>query len=196
MQWLARISVRRPVFATVLILLMVVVGVVGYRTLGVDKYPKVDFPAVTIVTPYAGASPTAVETDVTLKIEEAVNTVTGLEVLRSSSTEGMSFVVAQFGLEVDPDKAVQDINEKLGAVLRDLPAGSRPEVKKSDPDAAPILVLAVKGPAGLPRRDLTRFADKQVKQRLERISGVGQVVILGGQERRIDVELDAMRMQA
>ncbi len=196
MQWLASISVRRPVFATVLILLMVVVGAVGYRTLGVDRYPKVDFPTVTIVTPYAGASPTAVETDVTLKIEEAVNTVSGLDSLTSQSTEGMSFVIAQFALDVAPDQAVQDINEHLAGVLRDLPPGSRPEVRKADPDAAPVIVLSVKGPAGLPVRDLTRFADKRVKQRLERLSGVGQILILGGQERRIDVQLDAMRLAA
>src|SRR5688500_3145927 len=100
MQWLASISVRRPVFATVLILLMVVVGVVGYRTLGVDKFPKVDFPMVTIATQYPGASPTAVESDVTEKVEEAVNTVSGLDTLTSTSSEGMSFVVAQFNLEV------------------------------------------------------------------------------------------------
>jgi hydrophobic/amphiphilic exporter-1 (mainly G- bacteria), HAE1 family len=196
MQWLASISVRRPVFATVLILLMVVVGVVGYRTLGVDKFPKVDFPMVTIATQYPGASPTAVESDVTEKVEEAVNTVSGLDTLTSTSSEGMSFVVAQFNLEVDIDQAVSDINEKLSSILRDLPAGSRPEVKKADPDAAPVIVLSVKGPAGTPTRDLTRFADKQVKQRLERIMGIGQVTILGGQDRRINVELDPIEMTA
>src|SRR6266567_1444556 len=103
MQWLSNIAVRRPVFASVLIL--VVVGFVGYRTLGVDKFPKVDFPLITIVTPYPGASPGAVETDVTQKIEEAVNTVSGLETLTSNSTEGVSLVIAQFALEVNPDKA-------------------------------------------------------------------------------------------
>ncbi|MGE3768630.1 MAG: efflux RND transporter permease subunit [Kofleriaceae bacterium] len=197
MQWLARVCVHRPVFATVLILLMVVVGIVGFRTLGVDKYPKIDFPAVTINTQYKGASPTAVETDVTLKIEEAVNTVTGLDTLTSQSTEGNSFVIAMFSLETDPDQAVQDINEKVSGMLGDLPGGaSRPEVKKSDPDAAPIIVLSVKGPNGLPKRELTRFAEKSVKQRLERVAGVGQVSILGGQERQINVHIDAMKLQA
>jgi HAE1 family hydrophobic/amphiphilic exporter-1 len=196
MQWLARISVRRPVFATVLILLMVVVGVVGYSTLGVDKFPKVDFPMVTIATEYAGASPSAVETDVTQKVEEAVNTVSGLESLTSTSTEGMSFVVAKFHLEVDPDQAVQDINEKLSSILSDLPEDTRPEVKKTDPDAAPVLVLSVVGPAELPTRELTRFADKQIKQRLERVSGIGRVTILGGQDRQINVDLDPMAMNA
>src|SRR5882762_10316159 len=150
MQWLSNISVRRPVLATVLILILLVVGLVGYRSLGVDKFPKVDFPLVTIVTPYPGASPGAVETDVTEKIEEAVNTVSGLDTLTSTSTEGVSLVIAQFSLEVNPDKAAEDINEHLATVLRDLPPGSRPEVRKADPDAAPVIVLAVKGPTGLP----------------------------------------------
>jgi hydrophobe/amphiphile efflux-1 (HAE1) family protein len=196
MQWLSNIAVRRPVFATVLILVLVVVGIVGYRTLGVDKFPKVDFPLVTIVTPYPGASPGAVETDVSQKVEEAVNTVSGLETLTSASTEGVSLVIAQFALEVNPDKAAQDINEHLATILRELPPGSRPEVRKADPDAAPVLVLAVKGPATESIRDLTRFADKQVKQRIERLSGVGQIVILGGQERQINVHLDAIRLAA
>jgi hydrophobe/amphiphile efflux-1 (HAE1) family protein len=196
MQWLSNVAVRRPVFATVLILVFVVVGYVGYTRLGVDKFPKVDFPLVTIVTPYAGASPGAVETDVTQKVEEAVNTVSGLDTLTSVSTEGVSLVIAQFNLEVDPDKASQDINEHLASILRELPPGSRPEVRKADPDAAPVIVVSVKGPPGVPTRELTRFADKQVKQRIERLSGVGQVVILGGQERQINVHLDAIQLAA
>ncbi|HEY1818239.1 MAG TPA: efflux RND transporter permease subunit [Kofleriaceae bacterium] len=196
MQWLANICVRRPIFACVLIAALVVVGIVGYKGLGVDKFPKVDFPLVTIVTPYPGASPTAVETDVTDKVEEAVNTVSGLDTLTSTSTEGVSMVIAQFDLEVDPDKAAEDINEHISSVLRDLPAGTRPEVRKADPDAAPIAVLSVKGPKGLPIRDLTHFADKQVKSRIERLSGVGQVVILGGRLRQINIHLDPIRMSA
>jgi hydrophobe/amphiphile efflux-1 (HAE1) family protein len=179
-----------------LIAVLVVVGLVGKCSLGVDKFPKVDFPLITIVTPYNGASPSAVETDVTEKVEEAVNTVSGLDTLTSVSTEGVSLVIAQFDLEVDPDKAAQDINEHLATVLRDLPQGSRPEVRKADPDAAPVIVLSVKGPSDTSTRKLTQFADKQVKQRIERIAGVGQVVILGGQDRQIDVDLDAIRLAA
>ncbi len=196
MQWLASLCVRRPVFAVVLILSLVVIGLVGYSRLGVDKFPKVDFPLITIVTPYPGASPSAVETDVTDKVEEAVNTVSGLDTLSSSSTEGVSLVIAQFELEVDVDKAANDINEHLATILRDLPPGSQPEVRKADPDAAPVIVLSVKGPKTVPIRELTRFADKQVKQRIERLQGVGQVVILGGQDRQINVNLDPIRMAA
>jgi HAE1 family hydrophobic/amphiphilic exporter-1 len=196
MQWLSQIAIRRPIFATVLILVLVVVGLVGYKTLGVDKFPKIDFPLVTIVTPYPGASPLAVESDVTQKIEEAVNTVSGLDTLTSVSTEGVSLVIAQFALEIDPKSAAQDINEHVATVLRDLPPGIRPEVRRADPDAAPVLVLSVKGPPGLPPRELTRFANKQVKQRIERLKDVGQVVILGGQDRQINVELDPIRLAA
>ena len=194
MQWLASICIRRPVFAFVLILALVAVGAIGYRGLGVDKFPKVDFPVITIVTPYPGASPSAVETDVTEKVEEAVNTVSGLDTLTSTSTEGVSLIIAQFDLEIDPDKASQDINEHLSSILRDLPPGSRPEVRKADPDAAPVLVLSVKGPGAI--RDLTHFADKQVKSRIERLNGVGQIVILGGRDRQINVNLDPIRLAA
>src|SRR5262245_55378891 len=196
MQWLASLSVRRPVFATVTILVLVVIGLVGKCTLGVDKFPKIDFPLVTIVTPYPGASPAAVETDVSQKIEEAVNTVNGLDTLTSVSTEGVSLVIAQFELEVNPDKAAQDINEHIATILRELPRDSRPEVRKADPDAAPVIVLSVKGPPDKDTREMTRFADKQVKQRIERLKGVGQIVILGGQERQINVELDAIKLAA
>src|SRR4051812_10310701 len=110
MQWLAQLSVRRPVLATVLILVMLVVGFVGYRTLGVDKFPKLDVPIVTITTPYPGASPSAVEADVTKKIEAAINTISGLDLLSSTSTDGVSLVIASFGLEIQPDKAAQEIN--------------------------------------------------------------------------------------
>ncbi|NVB79528.1 MAG: efflux RND transporter permease subunit, partial [Kofleriaceae bacterium] len=177
-----------------LIMVFVVVGIVGYSRLGVDKFPKVDFPLITIVTPYPGASPGAVETDVTQKVEEAVNTVSGLDTLTSVSTEGVSLVIAQFDLEVDPDKAANDIDQHIATVLRELPPGTRPEVRKADPDAAPVIVLSVKGPAGVSTRELTRFADKQVKQRIERLKGVGQIVILGGQERQINVQLDPIRL--
>ncbi|HEX7096674.1 MAG TPA: efflux RND transporter permease subunit, partial [Acidimicrobiales bacterium] len=118
---------RRPIFASVLIAVLVVVGLVGYTSLGVDKFPKVDFPMVMVITPYPGASPSAVETDVTQKIEEAVNTVSGLDTLTSFSSEGVSLVLAQFELEIDPKDASNDINEHIAGVLRDLPPGSRPE---------------------------------------------------------------------
>jgi hydrophobe/amphiphile efflux-1 (HAE1) family protein len=195
MQWLSSISVRRPVFATVLILTLCVVGVVGYRSLGVDKFPKVDFPLVTVTTIYPGASSSSVESDVSEKIEAAVNTVSGLEVLTSISSEGASLVIAQFELEVATDQVLQNVQERVNGVINDLPAGAGvPAVRKADPDAAPVVVLAIKSSDKV--RDITRVADTLVRRNLEHIRDVGQVVIIGGQKRQIQVEVDPIRLQA
>src|SRR5687768_7384420 len=155
MQWLSKLSVRRPVFASVLMLTIVVVGLVGYRGLGVDKFPKVEFPVVVVTTIYPGAAPTAVETDITEKIEEQVNTISGVEALTSATTEGASLVAVQFELEKNGDIAAQEVRDRISTILGELPVGIRPpQVQKLDPDAAPILMLSVKGDA--PVQELTR----------------------------------------
>ena len=115
MEWLSKLSVRRPVLATVMMLTIVVVGLVSYRSLGVDKFPKIDFPMIAITAIYPGASPSAVETDVAKPLEEAINTVSGIETLSSVSTEGAVLIFAQFVLEKDPDVAAQEIRDRLGA---------------------------------------------------------------------------------
>ncbi len=194
MDWLSNLSVRRPVLATVMMLAIVVVGVVGYRSLGVDKFPKVEFPLVTVTTVYPGASPSSVEIDVTEKIEAAVNTVAGIETLSSVSTEGASLVIAQFTLEKNADVAAQELRDRI-ALIRDLPTSVRPpQIQKADPDAAPVLLLAIKGDA--PVKELTRVAEDVVKRRLETINGVGQVRIIGGQKRRIEIAVDPIRLAA
>jgi HAE1 family hydrophobic/amphiphilic exporter-1 len=195
MQWLASISVRRPVFASVLILTLVVVGFVGYKSLGVDKYPKIDFPMVTITTIYPGASPSSVETDISDKVEAAVNSIAGVELLTSISTESASLVIAQFVLEKSPDQAAQEVRDKVNAILGQLPdAAELPIIKKADPDAAPVLVLAVRGPGDT--REVTRIADTLVRRQVERIADVGQVTLLGGEKRRVNVEVDPIRLRA
>jgi HAE1 family hydrophobic/amphiphilic exporter-1 len=195
MQWLSKLSVRRPVLASVMMLTIVVVGLVGYGSLGVDKFPKIEFPVVVITTAYPGASPTSVETDITEKIEEVANTISGVETLSSITSEGASLVAVQFDLEKDGDVAAQEVRDRISTILSELPVGSRPpQVQKLDPDAAPILMLSVKG--DLPVRELTRVADKVVKRRIETVLGVGQVRIIGGQERRIEVVIDPVRLRA
>ena len=192
MDFLSRISVRRPVFATVLMLAIVVVGLVGYRGLGVDKFPRIDFPMVVVTTIYPGASPTSVEDDVTDKIEAAVNTVSGIETLSSISSEGASVVFAQFVLSKDPDVAAQEIRDRI-ATIRDLPTSIRPpQIQKADPDSSPVLMLSVKG--NLPVAALTRIAEDKIKAQVERVSGVGMVRVVGGQKRRIEVALDPIRL--
>ncbi|HSJ00982.1 MAG: efflux RND transporter permease subunit, partial [Verrucomicrobium sp.] len=134
MQWLAAISVRRPVFATVIVLVFVVVGALGYTRLPVDRFPKVDFPTVSVVTRLDGATPKEVETEITDKIEEAVNTVSGIDELRSVSTEGISQVLVAFNLDKKVDVAAQEVRDRVNRILSDLPEDvDTPIVEKLDP---------------------------------------------------------------
>ena len=189
MQWLAEICVKRPVFATMLILSLVTVGAFSFFSLGVDLFPKIDFPTVTITVINPGASPQEIETDVTEKIEEAVNTVSGIDELRSTSIEGISQVFVQFVLEKDVNVAAQEVENRVQTVIPNLPeTAEQPTVQKLDSDAAPVLRIVVSGPSSL--RDVTELADKKIKQRLESVSGVGQISIIGGRERQINVWVD------
>jgi hydrophobic/amphiphilic exporter-1 (mainly G- bacteria), HAE1 family len=195
MQWLANISVRRPVFASVLILSLTVVGAFSFGLLGLDRFPKVDFPTVIVTTQLPGASPEQVETEVTDKLEESINTISGIDDLRSVSSEGISQVIIQFVLEKDVDTAAQEVRDKVNRALRDLPRTvEQPTVEKMDPDASPILTLALTSQK--PVREVTEFADKVLRRRLESVNGVGQVLVLGGRERQINIWLDAARLRA
>ena len=195
MQWLAAISVKRPVFATVLILALTVVGAFSFTRLGLDRFPKVDFPTVVVTTRLPGAAPEEVETEITDKIEEAVNTVSGIDELRSTSSEGVSLVVVAFLLEKDADVAAQEVRDRVNRVLPLLPRTiDQPTVEKFDPDSAPVLTLALS--AKKPIRDITEYADKKLRRQLESVSGVGQVVVVGGRARQVNVSLDADRLRA
>jgi HAE1 family hydrophobic/amphiphilic exporter-1 len=194
MQWLASICVRRPVFATVIILTIAVVGFIGYSKLNVDRFPNVDLPIVQVVTLLPGASPQEVETELSDKIEEAINTISGIDELRSISTEGVSQVIVSFQLEKDINVAAQEVREHVSTVMPDLPEGTKsPVINKLDPDAAPVLFIALESPR--PIREVTEFADHEVRQALENVSGVGQVSIVGGRKRQIQVMLDPARLR-
>jgi HAE1 family hydrophobic/amphiphilic exporter-1 len=193
MHKLAEICVRRPVFATVIVLSLVVVGWFAYQQLGVDRFPKVDFPTIVISTRLVGAAPEEVETDITDKIEEAVNTISGIDQLQSVSSEGTSLVTVSFVLEKDADVAAQEVRDRINTVLRDLPKDADPPIiQKFDPDSVPVLAIALSGPA--PIRDVTEFADKKLRRRLESIDGVGQVLIVGGRPRQINVVVDTEKL--
>src|SRR5213076_690378 len=177
MHKLAELCVRRPVFATVIVLSLVVVGWFSYQQLGLDRFPKVDIPTITITTRLIGAAPEEIETDITDKIEEAVNTISGIDQLQSVSSEGVSQVTVQFVLEKDADVAAQEVRDRVNTILRDLPKDADPPIiQKFDPDSVPVLAIALYGPA--PIRDVTEFADKKLRRRLESINGVGQVLIV------------------
>jgi HAE1 family hydrophobic/amphiphilic exporter-1 len=194
MQWLAAISVRRPVFATVLVLVLTVVGFFAYQQLGVDRFPKVDFPVVSVITVLPGSAPEEIETEITDKIEASVNTISGIDELRSTSVEGVSQVFVTFVLEKDVEVAAQEVRDKVSAILRDLPPGIDPPViNKLDPDATPVLTLAVSSTAGV--REITEFADKVLRRELESLNGVGQVTVIGGRPRQINVWIDPDKLQ-
>ncbi|HEX6210175.1 MAG TPA: efflux RND transporter permease subunit [Methylomirabilota bacterium] len=195
MKRLAAISIERPVFAAMLIMGLVVVGMASYLELGVDRFPAVDLPTVFVRTQLPGASPEEVEVLVSQPIEEAVNTVEGLDELRSISGSGSSIIIATFKLERDIEAATQDVRDRLAAVLVRLPRDVRPPVVgKSDSDRSPAMTIALSANRSL--RELTEIADKQVRPFLERSSGVGAVEILGGLERAINVWVEADRLAA
>lgn len=195
MQWLAEVCVKRPVFATMIILSLVVIGTFSFFSLGVDLFPKIDFPTLTVTVTNPGASPEEIETEITEKIEEAVNSISGIDELRSSSIEGASRVYVQFLLEKDVEVAFNEVQQKVQMVIPDLPVtAEQPTVMKMDTDAAPVLRITVS--ASAPLREVTETAKNAIKERIETVAGVGQVTIIGGQERQINVWVDPDKMRA
>ncbi|HOX04462.1 MAG TPA: efflux RND transporter permease subunit [Candidatus Paceibacterota bacterium] len=195
MQALAAICIRRPVFASMLILTLVVIGATGYLKLGVDRFPSVDLPTVRVLTRLPGAAPTEAESQVSQPIEEAVNTVEGIQELRSISGAGSSFVMVTFDLDRDVDAAAQDVRDRVSSALNDLPREADPPiVAKANNDLSPVLTLTLAG--NRPLRELTELADKIVKVQLERSSGVAEVEVVGGLERAINIWIDADRLAA
>lgn len=195
MQWLAEICVRRPVFAWVLVLSLTVVGLFAFGRLGVDRFPNVDIPTISITTRLPGAAPEQIETEVTDQIEEAVNTISNIDTLSSTSSEGISQVVVSFTLEKDADIAAQEVRDRINRVLPLLPRTVlQPTVEKLDFSAAPVITVAVT--ADKPVRDITEFADKVLRRRLESSDGVGQVVVIGGRSRQLNLWLNTELLRA
>lgn len=195
MQKLAEICIRRPVFASMIVLTLVVVGAAGYLHLDVDRFPSVDLPTVRVSVRLPGASPAEMEAQVSQPIEEALNTIEGIKELRSVNGSGSAFIVVTFELNRDIDAAAQDVRDRVATVVRDLPRDTDPPtIAKADTDQSPILTLAVSGDRS--QRELTEIADKIVKTHIERSSGVGEVNITGGLERAINVWVDAERLAA
>ncbi len=194
MQKLAEICVKRPVFAGVLILILIVVGSVGFTRLGVDRLPSVENPTVSVSTTYRGASPEAVETEITDKIEAAVNTIAGINELTSTSSEGQSRVTVSFNLEKDADLATQEVRDKVNFAQRDLPDEVEPPIiRKQDPDSIPVLGFAISSRA--PAREVTEYVDKIFIPQIESADGVGEVILAGGQLRQINIIPDPYKLR-
>lgn len=199
--WFTRVSLKNPVFATMLMLALVVLGIFSYQRLQVDQFPNIDFPVVVVITEYPGASPEIVESEVTKKVEEGVNSIAGINALTSRSYEGQSVVIIEFQLYVDGRKAADDVREKVAAVrplFRD--EVKDPRVLRFDPASRPVWSVAVlpdgekdKEPSAV---ELTNWADQVLKKRLENVRGVGSVTLVGGTKREINIYLNPEAMEA
>ncbi|MDP3040301.1 MAG: efflux RND transporter permease subunit, partial [Deltaproteobacteria bacterium] len=193
--WLADTSIKRPVFATMLIMALVVFGVVSYPSIGVDLFPKVDFPIVNIKTILRGASPEIMDVDVTDKIEEAVNTINGVKTISSMSAESVSVITVEFVLERDIDLAVQDVREKIAAIRSKLPNDiDEPVIEKVDPDASPVLWMALSGQKSV--RELSTYTDEVLKEQLQRVNEVGAIRMGGLRLRQVRIWLDRYKLEA
>jgi HAE1 family hydrophobic/amphiphilic exporter-1 len=200
--WFTRVSLKNPVFATMVMLAIVVLGLFSWQRLKVDQFPNIDFPVVVVMAEYPGASPEIVESEVTKKIEESVNSIAGINALSSRSYEGQSVVIIEFQLHIDGRKAAEDVREKVAAVRPIFRTEVKePRVLRFDPASRAIWSLAVlpdsaKGARPMSAVELTNWADQVLKKRLENVRGVGSVTLVGGTKREINVYLNAAAMEA
>lgn len=193
---ITRISVLHPVFATMMMLAIVVIGIAGYMRLGVDQFPDIDLPMVVVATTYEGASPETIESEITRPIEEVVNTIGGIDTVTSQSFEGRSLVMIVFTLETDSSVAAQEVRDRISRVEAALPdAADVPQITRFNPDDAPILSLAVSS-ATRTLPEMTTIADQVITTRLNTVAGVGQSTIVGGSEREVQVWIDPDRLDA
>ncbi len=194
--WFTRISIQNPVFATMMMAALLVLGLFSYNRLPVEQFPDVSFPVVVVQTAYPGASPENVEEEVTRKVEEAVNTISGIKTLSSRSYEGLSVVIVEFDLSVEPKLAAQDVREKI-AILKPVfrQEIKEPRISRFNPDDFPIVSVSVTAP-GRSLRELSTIADQVVKKRLENVGGVGQATLVGAVKREIKIYLRLEEMEA
>lgn len=199
--WFTRVSLKNPVFATMVMLAFVVLGAFSYQRLKVDQFPNIDFPVVVITAEYPGASPEIVESEVTKKLEEGVNSIAGINALTSRSYEGQSVVILEFQLHIDGRKAAEDVREKVAAIrplFRD--EVKEPRVLRFDPASRAIWSLAVLPDAAQGKAmnavELTNWADQVLKKRMENVRGVGSVTLVGGTKREINIYLNPQAMEA
>ena len=193
---LSDLSIKRPIFASVMILALVTLGIFSYRRLAIDMFPDVEIPVLSIITKYPGASPETVEREVTKRIEEAVNPISGVKHVISVSRESVSTVVVEFNLEVKINEASQEARAKVNAIRGDLPQGiEEPIIQKLEFSALPIVSFAVRSET-LTAQQLTTLVEKKIKRRFENISGVGKVELVGQSKREVNVNINPTRLEA
>ncbi len=192
---LSDVAIKRPVFTTMITVGIVVLGVMGFFRLGVNLFPDVQFPVVTVTTVYPGASPTEIETQVTEKIEDAIVSIAGVDRIQSFSNESVSNVVIFFDLEADPMQSATDVRERVAQIAAQLPRDAEaPTVARVDIGAAPIMLHTLSG--GTDVQALRDYAEDDLRPALEQVDGVATVRVLGGRERQVNVLLDLDQVQA
>ena len=191
---LSDISIKRPVLTTMVMLGIAVFGYISFRSLGIDLFPRVEFPVVAVISVLPGADPHTIETTVSKPIEEALSTISSIKHLRSASADSISQVVIEFELEKNPDAAFQDVQAKLSSIRSELPDDLEdPVIEKFDIDSSPIMAVVIAGDQ--PIQQLSAIADRTIKNRLQRVAGVGQVKLIGNRERNIWIYLDPHRLE-
>ncbi|HEY9433457.1 MAG TPA: efflux RND transporter permease subunit [Blastocatellia bacterium] len=192
---LAEVCVRRPVFTTMLIMFLVVLGVFSFLDLGVDLFPKADPPIVSVRIRLPGASPDEMTSQVILPVEEQLSSVSGLDELEIMVMDGSARITCRFVLDRKMEDAAQDVREKMALAMGKLPPNVEPPViTKADPESDPILTLVVGGPRSL--REITEISDKQIKRALQTLDGVAAIDIVGGRDREIQILLDAEKLNS
>ena len=196
--WFTRVSIANPVMAVMVMLALVVLGLFSYQRLKVDQFPDIDFPTVVVQTDYPGAAPEVVETEVSRKIEEALNTIAGISQLNSRSYEGVSVVIVQFNLDVNGRRAADDVREKLALIRSSFRTEVKePRVSRFDPASRPVFSLALSSPDNsLSVQTLTTHADQVIRKRLENVRGVGAIALVGGLKREINIYLKPQALEA
>ena len=203
--WFTQVSLKNPVFATMVMLAIVVLGLFSYQRLKVDQFPNIDFPVVVVTVDYPGASPEIVESEVTKKIEEGVNSIAGINALTSRSYEGTAVVIIEFQLHIDGRKAAEDVREKVATVRPNLRTEVKePRVLRFDPASRPVWSLAVlpddqaganANTAAPSAVELTTWAEQVLKKRLENVRGVGAVNLVGATKREINIYLNPQALE-
>lgn len=194
--WLTRVSIKNPYLATVIMIALVLLGTVALKGISVEEFPDVKFPVVVVTTNYKGASPEVIETDIAKPMEEALNTLSGIKTIRSYSFEGSSTVVAEFNLNVNPDVAVQDVRDKVSTVS----AGFRkdidnPLVSRVDMQQQPMMSLVISAD-NMNLRDITEWVNQVAKKKLQTVSGVGDVKVVGGIDRQVRINVEPYKLQS
>ena len=194
--WLTRISVKYPVFTIMMMFCLMVLGLASWQRMGVEEFPDVDFPFVVVYTNYPGASPETVESEITKKMEDQINTISGLKQVTSQSSEGLSTIVAEFNLDISSSVAAQDVRDKIAPVTSQFRDEVQdPIVERYDPTTSPIMSIVFES-NNMSLRDLSSYLDQRIIPQLKTVAGVGTVNLLGDAQRQIRIQVNPQKLQS